>query len=96
MSIKSIGKVWRVSDGECFTDYIRANSLDDAKTIFDARHYNKGVEFQVIDETIHAVYFSDSNNPAYFKGTKADALNGGKVYVRRWGLDAKIDRIITI
>ena len=90
------GKIWKVSDGKYNKEYIRAGSLDEAKTIFDSTHYSPGVEFQVIDHAVHAVYFSDGTEPAYFKGTVTDARRGGNLYIRQWGLDAKIDRIITI
>ena len=88
--------LWRVSDGKFKTRYIRANNLDEAKRIFDENSYNPAVEFQPTEETIHAVYFSDNlNDPAYFKGTKAQARKGGNLYIRQWNLDAKIDRIET-
>ncbi len=89
--------LWRVSDGKLKTEYIRANSLDEAKEIFDARNYNPAIEFQPTDETIHAVYFTDSpNDPAYFKGTRTEAVKGGNLYIRQWGLNASIDRVITL
>lgn len=90
------GKIWRVSDGKYEKAYIRAGSLDEAKAVFDASHYRPGVEFQEIDHAIHAVYFTDGCDPAYFKGTVADARKGGNLYIRQWQLDAKIDRIVTI
>ena len=40
------------------------------------------------------VYFSDApGSPATFKGTKAEALKGAKLYIRQWQLDAIIDKI---
>ena len=69
--------LWRVSDGKSKTEYIRANSIDDAKMIFDAKNYNPAIEFQPTDEKIHAVYFSDNPyDPAYFKGSKTNAMTG--------------------
>jgi hypothetical protein len=89
--------LWCVRDGKYKTEYIRANNLDEAKAIFDNRNYNPAVEFQVTDETIYAVYFTDNpSSPAYFKGTKAEAIKGGKLYIRQWGLDASIDRVETM
>jgi hypothetical protein len=89
--------LWKVSDGKYTTDYIRANSMDEAKVIFDKKHYNPAIEFQVTDETIHAVYFTDNpSSPAWFKGTKTEAIKGGKLYIRQWQLDATIDRVVTV
>jgi hypothetical protein len=87
--------LWRVSDGKFTTRYIRANSLDEAKTIFDDQNpWSKAVKFQPTDDKIFAVYFTDNPfDPAYFKGTKTEALKGARLYIRQWGLDAKIDRI---
>jgi hypothetical protein len=89
--------LWRVTDRKYKTEYIRANNLDEAKAIFDKRNYNPGVEFEPIDETIQAVYFSDNLfDPAFFRGTKAQARKGGNLYIKQWGLDAVIDRIETM
>lgn len=89
--------LWRVTDGKFKTEYIRANTLDEAGKIFNAKNYNKAVEFQPTDEKIQAVYFTDSPaEPAYFKGSKTEARKGGNLYIRQWGLDAKIDRIETM
>lgn len=89
--------LWRVSDGKFTIDYIRAGSLDEAKEIFDAKHYNPAVEFQPTTDTIHAVYFSDSpGSPAFFKGTKADAIKGARLYKRQWQSAAVIDRVVRI
>lgn len=86
--------LWRVSDGKFKTDYIRADSLDEAKEIFNKKHYYEAVEFQPTTEKVYAVYFSDSpGDPAFFKGTKKDAEQGAKLYIRQWQLDAFIDRI---
>lgn len=86
--------LWRVSDGKYTTDYIRANSLDEAKEIFDKRHYNKAIEFQPTGETVWAVYFTDNPySAAYFKGTKTEVTKGARLYIRQWQLDASIDRI---
>jgi hypothetical protein len=90
--------LWRVSNGKCKTDYIRADSLDEAKAIFDTKYsyLNPSVEFQPVTDTIHAVYFSDNPyDPAYFKGTKEAAKRGAKQYIRQWNLDATISRIET-
>jgi uncharacterized Fe-S cluster-containing MiaB family protein len=73
--------LWRTTDGKYKTEYIRENNLNEAKKIFDEKNHNSAVEFQSIDETIQAVYFTD--NPfdlAYFKGTKAEARKSGNLY----------------
>ncbi len=89
--------LWRVSDNKYKTEYIRANTLDEAKQIFNVRNTNPAVEFQPTDETIQAVYFSDyPNDPAFFEGTKTEARKKGNLYIRQWQLKAKIDRIITM
>ena len=85
--------LWRVSDGKYRTDFIRADNLDEAKKIFDNTYSEKSVEFQVMDKPIFAVYFSDGCNPAFFKGTKAEATKSAKLYIRQWQLDATIERI---
>jgi hypothetical protein len=38
--------LWRVTDGKCSTDYIMANSLDEAGRIFREKHGKPAVEFQ--------------------------------------------------
>jgi hypothetical protein len=89
--------LWRVKDGKYKTEYIRANSMDEAKVIFDARNYNPAVEFQITEDKIQAVYFTDNpSSPAYFKGTVIEAKKGGNLYIRQWQLNASIDRIETI
>lgn len=89
--------LWRVTDGKYTTDYIRANNLDEAKRIFDAKHYNAAVEFQPTDETIQAVYFTDNPfDPAFFKGSITQARKCANQYIRQWQLDAQIDRIVTM
>jgi len=93
--IKSI--LWRVSDGKYKTEYIRANNLDQAKTIFDERNNSSSVEFQPTNETVQAVYFTDNlSDPAYFKGNKTEVRKAANLYIKQWQLDAKIDRIETI
>lgn len=92
------GNVWRVSDGKYTTRYIRANSLDEAKSIYESENkWNKPTEFQVTDEKICAVYFSDCpGSPAYFKGTKTVVMKSARLYIRQWQLDATIERIVEI
>lgn len=94
-TVKNQEKIlWRVSDGEFKIDYIRANSLDEAKAIFDKRHLGTAVEFQPTEEKIWAVYFTDNPyEPAYFKGTKAEVEKGARLYIRQWQLEASVDRI---
>lgn len=88
--------LWKI-EGKNKADYIRADSLDIAKKIFDEKHGIDGVSFQVIDHPVHAVYFDDFSSPAYFKGTKTDARKGGNLYIKQWGLHGvKIDRIETL
>jgi hypothetical protein len=89
-------KLWRVSNGKYTTDYIRADSLDEAQAIFEQKHLDHAVEFQVEDSPIQAIYFTDNPSPAYFKGNKQDARKAGRLYIRQWNLDATIDRIETI
>lgn len=91
-------KLWKVNDGErMITDYVRANNLDEAGRIYKEKHNRPAVEFQPTDETIQAVYFTDSPlYPAYFKGTKAAAKKSGNLYIRQWNLEARIDRIETL
>ena len=90
-------KLWRVK-GRYTTEYIRANSLDDAAAIFKGKHAETAMEFQVTDETIQAVYFTDNPySAAYFKGcTKEQARRSGNLYIRQWNLGAVIDRIVTM
>jgi hypothetical protein len=90
--------LWRMSDGKITTDYIRANSMDEAGEEFSKRHYGKkAVEFQPIAEQVHAVYFTDNPSfPAFFRGTRTEAEKGGRLYIKQWQLDATIDRIVTI
>lgn len=89
--------LWKVSDGKYKTEFIRANNLDEAKRIFDARNNNPGIQFQPIDKQIQAVYFTDNPfDPAYFEGTKTQARKSGNLYIRQWQLDAQIDKIITM
>jgi hypothetical protein len=45
---RSTGILWRVWDMAGTADIIRANSLDDAKRIFDATHEQPGVGFQPV------------------------------------------------
>ena len=89
--------IWKVSNKER-ADYIRAATLDEAKQIFDSRHYYPATTFQPCEETnVQAVYFTDSSDPAFFKGTKAQARAGGQLYIRQWQLTGvTIDRIETI
>jgi len=54
-------KLWRCYDGKNKTEYIYANSLDEAKEIFDARNSYPAVEFQVMDDIVHALYLSDES-----------------------------------
>jgi len=94
-------RVYKVSNGITGffqTDYIRAENMDEAKKIFDAKypHGDKALAFQSVDHPVQAVYFSDSTYPAFFKGSKTDARNGGNLYIRQWQLDAKIEKIETI
>ena len=90
-------KLWKVSNGT-LTDYIRSESLDDSKKIFDEKYpYDKkAVSFQVVDYSVNAVYFSDSTYPAYFKGTKTEARQGARLYIKQWQLNATIERIETL
>ena len=89
--------LWWVTDGKHKTEYIRANTLDEAGKIFNARNNNPAIEFQPTDEKIQAVYFTDSpTEAAYFKGSKTEARKGANLYIRQWQLDAKIDRIETV
>ena len=89
--------IWKVRN-KYRTEYIRANSLDEAKQIFDSRNDSPAVEFQPTEEKqVHAVYFSNDSNPAWFRGTKADARAGAKLYIKQWQLTGvTIDRIETI
>ena len=85
-------KIWRVKNN-AYTDYIRAGSLDKAAAEFYARHGDSGVEYQVIDHRVFAVYFSGGGSPAYFKGSKEDALAGGRLYIKQWQLDETISSV---
>ena len=89
--------LWRISDGKYKTDYIRANSLDEAKIFFEKKYpSNKAVEFVTEHKNVYAVYFSDNlYDPAFFKGTKTQAIKGAKTYIRQWQLNAVINRIET-
>ena len=84
--------IWRV-ENNAYTDYIRAGSLDKAGEEFYARHGEQAVKYQVIDHRVFAVYFSGGGAPAYFKGTKNDALAGARLYIRQWQLDETISRV---
>ena len=85
-------KLWRVKNND-YTDYIRAESLDTAGEIFYARHGEKATEYQIIDHRVFAVCFSGSPYPAYFKGTKKEAIAGAKLYIKQWQLDETIASI---
>jgi hypothetical protein len=85
-------KLWRAKNN-AYTDYIRAESLDTAGDIFHVRHGEKATEFQIIDHRVFAVYFSGDPYPAYFKGTKKEALAGAKLYIKQWRLDETIASI---
>ena len=85
-------KIWRV-ENNAYTDYIRAASLDKAGEEFYAKHGKKATEYQVIDHRVFAVYFSGGRSPAYFQGTKKDALAGGRLYIRQWQLDETISSV---
>ena len=84
--------IWRVENND-YTDYIRAESLDKAGEEFYTRHGKQAVKYQVIDHRVFAVYFSGGGSPAYFKGTKKDALAGGRLYIRQWQLDETISSV---
>lgn len=86
-------KIWRVTNKEYCTDYIRAESADDACSKFFDKHGKKAVEYQVIDHKVFAIFFSGGGSPAYFKGTKEDALAGGRLYIRQWDLNETISSI---
>ena len=85
-------KIWRIANNT-YTDYIRAESLDKAGEEFYARHGKTATEYQVIDHRVFAVYFSGGGSPAYFKGTKKDALAGGRLYIRQWQLNETISSV---
>lgn len=85
-------KIWRVKNND-YTDYIHAESADDAGAKFFNKHGKKATEYQVIDHKVFAVFFSGGGSPAYFKGTKKDALAGGRLYIRQWQLDETIASI---
>ena len=85
-------KLWRVKNNDC-TDFIRAESLDIAEEKFHAKHGEKATEYQIIDHRVFAVYFSGGGSPAYFKGTKKDALAAGRLYIKQWQLNETITSI---
>ena len=85
-------KLWRVKNND-YTDYIRAESLDKAGDIFHAKFGEKATEFQIIDHRVFAVYFSGYPYPAYFKGTKKEALAGARLYIKQWKLDETISSV---
>ena len=85
-------KIWRVKNND-HTDYIRAESLDKAAVEFYARHGEKATEFQIIDHRVFAVYFSGSSYPAYFKGTKKEAIAGARLYIKQWQLNEIITSV---
>ena len=85
-------KIWRV-ENNAYTDYIRAESLDEAGEEFYSKHGKKATEYQVIDHRVFAVYFSGGGSPAYFKGTQKDALAGARLYIKQWQLDETISSI---
>ena len=84
--------IWRVKNND-WTEFIRAESLDKAGEEFYAKYGKKATEYQVIDHRVFAVYFSGGGSPAYFKGTKKDALAGGRLYIRQWQLDETISSV---
>jgi len=95
--------IWKVSDSASWTggvDYIRAESLDEAKEIYSERHkWNHADTFQPVEdkEKIFAVYFSDEpGSPAFFRGALTKVKAAAHLYIRQWQLDAVIDRIIEI
>ena len=85
-------KLWKVKNND-YTDYIRAESLDIAAEKFHGKHGEKATEFQIIDHRVFAVYFSGSPYPAYFKGTKKDALAAGRLYIKQWQLNETISSV---
>ena len=89
-------KIWRVkSSSKC--DYIRATSLDTAAELFLAKYKHKAEEFQVIDNKVFRVLFSDvPYDPAYFYGTKKEALARARLYIRQWQLNATISSITEV
>ena len=95
--------IWKVSDSSTKiggVDFIRADSLDEAREIYCGRHhYNYPDIFQPCEdnEKIFAVYLSDSpGSPAFFKGTKAEVKRSANLYIRQWQLDAVVDKIVEV
>lgn len=70
-----------------------AETLDTAGEIFHAKHGEKATEYQIIDHRVFAVYFSGYPYPAYFKGTKKEALAAGRLYIKQWQLNETISSI---
>ena len=91
-------KVYRVTNDGREPAYIRAESERAAKAEYNKIHYTlaTAAEPVQVDGNIYAVYFTDSGEPVYFKGTKADAIRGARLYIKQWQLRASIDRIVKI
>lgn len=91
-------KVYRVTNDGREAAYIRAESAPAAMAEYNEKHYKPATAAEPVqvDGNIYAVYFTDSGEPAYFKGTKADATRGARLYIKQWQLRAEIDKIIKI